>query len=71
MIDKRTGLAYAMKEMSKAKVILKKSVGSVMTEYRLLRSLQHSFLINMQFAFQDRFGLYLVMDLKEGRDLRY
>lgn len=30
-----------------------------------------SFIVNMQFAFQDRDNLYLVMDLLSGGDLRY
>lgn len=30
-----------------------------------------SFIVNMQFAFQDRDNLYLVMDMLSGGDLRY
>jgi serine/threonine protein kinase len=29
------------------------------------------FIVNMQFAFQDRDNLYLIMDLLTGGDLRY
>jgi len=40
-----------MKEMSKALIITKKSVNSVMNERQLLAELKHSFLINMLYAF--------------------
>ncbi len=62
---------YALKVMSKAKIISKKSVNSVLNEKMLLSNLRHPFLINMTSAFQDRENLYLVMDLLTGGDLRY
>ncbi|CAD8052785.1 unnamed protein product [Paramecium sonneborni] len=62
---------YAMKEMSKAKVMAKKSVNSVMNERLLLCQLKHPFIANIHYAFQDREHLYLVMDLLTGGDLRY
>ncbi len=62
---------YALKEMSKAKVIAKRSERSVMNERRILAKLSHNFIINMCYAFQDRENLYLVMDLLTGGDLRY
>ncbi len=62
---------YALKEMSKAKVISKRSERSVMNERRILAHLSHPFIINMSYAFQDRDNLYLVMDLLAGGDLRY
>jgi serine/threonine kinase 32 len=43
-----------MKLMSKAKVINKKSVNSVMNERIFLERLSHPFLVNMTYAFQDR-----------------
>ncbi|CAD8119862.1 unnamed protein product [Paramecium sonneborni] len=68
---KRVAQQYAMKEMSKALVITKKSVHSVMNERMLLSQLKHTFLINMYYAFQDRENLYLVMDYMCGGDLRF
>ena len=62
---------FAMKEMSKARVLTKKSVNSVMNEKRILCTLSHTFLVNIKFSFQDRDNLYLVMDLLHGGDLRY
>jgi len=60
-----------MKEMSKSKIITKRSVNSVMNERHLLSTLKHPFLVNMVHAFQDRENLYLIMDLMPGGDLRY
>ena len=60
-----------MKEMSKARIITKRSVKSVMNERQILTMLNNPFLVNMYYAFQDRENLYLVMDLLSGGDLRY
>lgn len=49
----------------------KKSVQSVMNERLLLSNLYSPFIVNMQYAFQDRDTLYLVLDLLEGGDLRH
>ena len=67
----KTGKFYAMKEMSKNRVITKRSVNSVMNEQKLLSSLRHPFLVNMRYAFQNSDTLYLVMDLMKGGDLRF
>ena len=40
-----------MKEMLKAKVIVKKSVQSVMNERNLLSEIKSDFIVNMQYAF--------------------
>ena len=68
---KQTKKLYAMKEMNKAKIIDKKSEKSVKSERDLLSKLNHPFIINMHFSFQDTDNLYLVMDLLTGGDLRY
>ena len=60
-----------MKEMHKAKVMAKNSINSVLNEKKFLSILSHPFLINMNFAFQDRENLYLIMDFLPGGDLRY
>ncbi|CAD8049301.1 unnamed protein product [Paramecium primaurelia] len=69
--NKKTKQLYAIKEMSKCKIVNKKSVSSVMNEKYLLSNLRHPFLVNMHASFQDRENLYLVMDLMQGGDLRY
>jgi len=60
-----------MKEMSKTKIIDKKSEKSVKSERELLSHIHHPFIINMHFSFQDSENLYLVMDHLTGGDLRY
>ena len=57
--------------MSKVKIINKKSVTSVMNEKEFLSRLNHPFLVNIRYAFQDREHLYLIMDYLDGGDLRY
>ena len=61
---------YAMKEMSKKKIIDKKSIKSILNERDLLARMNHPFIVNMHFAFQDNDNVYLVMDLLKGGDLR-
>jgi len=62
---------FAMKEMSKAKVFLKKSVKSVANERRFLEMFNYNLLCNMYYAFQDIDTLYIIMDYLSGGDLRY
>lgn len=69
--DKKSDHQYAMKEMSKQRILAKKSVNSVLNERNLLSKLHHDFIVNMKYAFQDRENLYLIMDLLSGGDLRY
>ena len=49
--QKKNKMFYAMKEMSKARILSKRSVNSVMNEKKLLTMLKHPFLVNMQAAF--------------------
>jgi len=60
-----------MKEMSKVRIVHKRSVHSVINERKLLAQLHHPFLVNMHYAFQDQENLYLCLDLLLGGDLRY
>jgi serine/threonine protein kinase len=68
---KKSKQIFAMKMMSKVKIINKKSVQSVLNEKDFLARLNHPFLVNMSSAFQDRDHLYLIMDYLDGGDLRY
>ena len=69
--SKKTKTIYALKEMSKLKIIDKKSEKSINTEREFLSKLSHPFIVNMHYAFQDKQNLYLVMDILNGGDLRY
>ena len=68
---KRTNEYFALKEMSKMKIIDRRSELSIMSERTLLSKLNNPFIVNMYFTFQDFSNLYLVMDLLTGGDLRY
>ena len=57
--------------MSKAKIIDKKSIESILGEKRILSELHHPFIVNMIYSFQDLEYLYLVMELLSGGNLRY
>ena len=71
VLHKKSKNIYAMKEMSKVKVLFKKSEVSIKNERTLLSKMFHPFIINMHYSFQDDDNLYLVMDYLSGGDLRY
>ena len=71
MCYKKTGKIYAIKEMSKAKIIDKNSVDSILGEKKILSEIYHPFIVNMIYSFQDSDYLYLVMELISGGNLRY
>ena len=51
---KASGKKYALKELSKAKIISKKSIKAVMNEREMLSELKHPFINSLYYAFQDR-----------------
>jgi serine/threonine protein kinase len=68
---KQKKMKFALKEMNKTKILDKKSEKSVIYERILLSRMNHPFIINMHYSFQDKDNLYIVMDLLTGGDLRY
>ena len=68
---KASGKVFAMKEMYKRLVLNKNSVVSILNERKLLGLLRHPFIVNLYYAFQDNQGLYLVLDIMAGGDLRF
>ena len=60
-----------MKEMSKAVILAKQSVAAVHFEKELLSRMNHPFICNIVYAFQDSDNLYLIIELSNGGDLRY
>lgn len=68
---KQTNQVLALKEMNKLVVLSLNSANSVFNERKLLAVLKHPFIVNMQYAFQDREHLYLGMDWMPGGDLRF
>ena len=68
---KKNKKKYALKIMSKLKIIDKKSELNIKSEKEFLSKLHHPFIVNMHYAFQDFENLYLVIDYLSGGDLRY
>lgn len=62
---------YAMKYMNKSACIKKDAVRNVLRELEILKSLEHPFLVNLWFAFQDEEDMFMVVDLLLGGDIRY
>lgn len=62
---------YAMKYASKLKCIHDGAVGNMLQEQQLLRNLEHPFIVNLRYAFQDVEDVFMVEDLLLGGDLRY
>ena len=71
VLYKKTRELFALKEMSKQKILDKKSEKFINNELLLLKKLYHPFIVNMHYAFQDNYNLYLVIDFCAGGDLRY
>ena len=69
--SKKTKITFALKEMSKLKILDKKSEKSIKSEKTFLQKLFSPFIVNMHYAFQDNNNLYLVIDYLNGGDLRY
>ena len=67
--DKHTW--YAVKEMKKKKIVKRKSVKEVFNERDFLKNLNHPFICNAYYGFQDEESIYLVMDIAVGGDLRF
>ena len=62
---------YAMKQISKAKIIINKTYSTFIKERNILSVINHPFIIKMRYAFQDTNYLYIIMDYHKGGDLRY
>ncbi|KAI8602704.1 kinase C-like protein [Dissophora ornata] len=72
MVERReTGKVYALKYISKLQVIKMDAVRNILRERQILESVDHAFVVNMRFAFQDDEYMYMCMDLMMGGDLRF
>jgi len=68
---KPTKKLYALKYIDKARCIRQKAVANVIQERRLLEEIDHTFIVNMRYAFQDDENCFFVLDLMLGGDLRF
>eukprot|EP00743_Colponemidia_sp_Colp-15_P000706 GILK01000783.1.p1 GENE.GILK01000783.1~~GILK01000783.1.p1 ORF type:complete len:537 (-),score=100.78 GILK01000783.1:86-1654(-) len=66
---KINGMTYAMKALKKDQLIARNQVEHTMMERTILESVQHPFLVRLQFAFQTHDKLYFVLDYLRGGEL--
>ncbi|KAG1687564.1 hypothetical protein DVH05_004761 [Phytophthora capsici] len=66
---KNAGRVYAMKVLRKQDVFKKKQVEHTKSEQRILKHVEHPFVVRLRYAFQNHQKLYLVMDYYSGGSL--
>ncbi|XP_057340472.1 serine/threonine-protein kinase 32A isoform X1 [Microplitis mediator] len=67
----RSGKMYAMKYVHKIECASRGALKNVTREVEIMSKLEHPFLVNLWFSFQDEEDLFMVTDLLLGGDLRY
>ncbi|KEY66853.1 hypothetical protein S7711_05207 [Stachybotrys chartarum IBT 7711] len=68
---KDTNLSFALKYIRKDEVVKSESVRNIIRERRMLEHVNHPFICNLRYSFQDIEYMYLVVDLMSGGDLRF
>ncbi|KAG5646124.1 hypothetical protein DXG03_004363 [Asterophora parasitica] len=68
---KRSKKLYALKYIDKARCIRQKAVANIIQERRLLEEIDHPYVVNLRYAFQDDENCFFVLDLMLGGDLRF
>ena len=68
---KNSKVYFALKEISKVKILDCKNLKNIKNERELLSKMNHPFIVNLHFSFQNSHFLFLVLDLYLGGDLRY
>mmetsp|Transcript_3693 Transcript_3693/g.5700 ORF Transcript_3693/g.5700 Transcript_3693/m.5700 type:complete len:753 (-) Transcript_3693:431-2689(-) len=66
-----SGKLFAMKAMNKRRVKLKKAEKLVLNERIVLASVKCPFVVNLNYAFQSKDHIFLILDLMTGGDLSY
>lgn len=66
---RNSGRVYAMKVLRKQDVFKKKQVEHTKSEQRILKHIEHPFVVRLRYAFQNNLKLYLVMDYYSGGSL--
>ena len=61
---------YALKYTQKEQAVKDKSIHHILQERKILESLDHSYICGLRFSFQDDQFMYMILDYKEGGDLR-
>jgi len=68
---KKTGKIYAVKCIDKKTVKYNKSSNTILTEKNLLCKMDSRFVTGLAYSYKDATHLYMVIDLKEGGDLKF
>ncbi|THH07318.1 hypothetical protein EW145_g3459 [Phellinidium pouzarii] len=68
---KQTRDLYALKYINKSKCLKMKAIANIIQERRLLEEVDHPFIVNLRYAFQDDENCFFVLDLMLGGDLRF
>jgi protein kinase A len=66
---KRTGVPYALKQLSKREIIGHHQAEGVVREKNIMASLDHPFVVNLVATFQDERHLYMLIELVQGGEL--
>lgn len=67
--DKTSGQYVALKILKKAEILRLKQVDHIMSEFSILRTISHPFLVNLLFYTQDERYLYFVLEYIPGGEL--
>lgn len=62
---------YALKYINKEKCVKMRAVDNIIQERRLLEEIDHPYVVNLRYAFQDDENMFMVIDLMLGGDLRF
>jgi len=68
---RRSKTLYALKYIEKAKCTKQRAVANIIQERRLLEEVEHPFIVNLRYAFQDDENCFFVLDLMLGGDIRF
>lgn len=68
---KKDGKIYAMKVMRKDAIIAKNQVTHTRDEKNILQTIRHPFIVNLNYAFQTKDKLYMILDYVNGGELFY
>ena len=66
---KGTGELYAMKCIRKDIILENEQMENIKLEKDILRQIDHPFLVNMEFVFQNEFRIYFLMKFVQGGEL--
>ncbi|KAJ3349390.1 hypothetical protein HDU83_000618 [Entophlyctis luteolus] len=68
---KSNGRYYALKYINKLQTIRMRAIQNIFRERCILEDINHPLIVNLRYAFQDDFHMFMVLDLMEGGDLRF